>query len=618
VATSSPLANYNQPIFSKSSGDEDELVAGVVALGSSFQAAGHLKVQYPDFAHLMALAGRVPVKVTSEFGDIEVGDAIKASSIPGFGTKAVESGRIVGYALGDVYFKTASSTEVATGTVMALIQPGYIGSSLAKSSKGRQAVEIREASTSTPEVFVVRGDARFEGRFGIIAPSSTEVFIVDPVATTTPTVVIRSHATGTPALRVEGDIVLRGQGTVAGAATSSDSVTGQNMTDGSDSNDTEVRLRVVQSDVGTTQLVVGSSADFAGEISVIEAVVTGHLVVTNGLSVTGNFELSGAIIQPFEEAEGEYLQIGDAVTVVDDGVVGLTYADRPEFRPAIGIVVGIEDIGGKSYETYSSSSGEGGDNTATTTQDVPDKSNKPNSRTVKVAIGGVVGGFEELVPGSRYFLSDISAYSDRQAVTSTLPSLIPSEPSVNGAAIQVVGLAKSASELIVNPSFEWRIVGEDNSSGDAPIYVNQYNVDNIIIGDSNNQDTDASDQNSNDQSSSDNSISDTATSTEEVTDDPVETPNDDNSIGDTATSTDEVIDSGSNSDGADGNISEDQTGSTETDSNATSIEEVVKEKAVKDSPLFDSPSSMTSEESGQAEPVVEENSQAEAETSVVE
>jgi hypothetical protein len=184
--------------------------------------------------------------------------------------------------------------------------------------------------------------------------------------------------------------------------------------------------------------------------------------VTDGLSVTGMFELDGAIVQPFREAQGEYLDIGDAVTVVADGAVGMAYADMPEFKPAIGIVVGFA----------------GDMDIASTTQ----------LRTAKVAIGGVVGGFEGLSAGLRYFLSDITSYSERQEATSTLPGLIPGTPGIDGAAIQVVGLAKSSSELIINPSFDWRIVGEDNAETGAPIYVNQYNVENIIIDSGNDDD----------------------------------------------------------------------------------------------------------------------------------
>ncbi|MEX0916518.1 MAG: hypothetical protein WDZ44_00190, partial [Candidatus Spechtbacterales bacterium] len=48
----------------------------------------------------VALSGTVPLKVTTENGDIKPGDPITSSSIPGIGMKATQSGRIVGFALG--------------------------------------------------------------------------------------------------------------------------------------------------------------------------------------------------------------------------------------------------------------------------------------------------------------------------------------------------------------------------------------------------------------------------------------------------------------------------------------------------------------------------------------
>jgi len=47
----------------------------------------------------VALKGRVPVLVTTENGPIKIGDPITASSKPGVGMKATQSGRIVGYAM---------------------------------------------------------------------------------------------------------------------------------------------------------------------------------------------------------------------------------------------------------------------------------------------------------------------------------------------------------------------------------------------------------------------------------------------------------------------------------------------------------------------------------------
>jgi len=52
-----------------------------------------------DNERLVALAGRVPVKVSTENGEIKVGDLLTSSSKPGVAMKATEPGRVIGIAL---------------------------------------------------------------------------------------------------------------------------------------------------------------------------------------------------------------------------------------------------------------------------------------------------------------------------------------------------------------------------------------------------------------------------------------------------------------------------------------------------------------------------------------
>jgi hypothetical protein len=65
---------------------------------------------------VIALAGRVPVKISVENGSIRVGDPLTSSSKPGAAMKATRAGKIVGYAL-----------EPATkdGQVLMFVQAGY-------------------------------------------------------------------------------------------------------------------------------------------------------------------------------------------------------------------------------------------------------------------------------------------------------------------------------------------------------------------------------------------------------------------------------------------------------------------------------------------------------------
>ena len=75
----------------------------------------------------VSLAGRVPVKVTTENGPIQTGDAITSSSIPGVGMRATKSGRIVGTALG-------SYSGEGIGSVIIFVNPSYfLGTAIAQS-----------------------------------------------------------------------------------------------------------------------------------------------------------------------------------------------------------------------------------------------------------------------------------------------------------------------------------------------------------------------------------------------------------------------------------------------------------------------------------------------------
>ncbi len=58
----------------------------------------------------VALAGRVPVKVSMNNGSIQIGDALVSSDVPGYAMKATKPGMILGYAIEDA--STTGTTEV--------------------------------------------------------------------------------------------------------------------------------------------------------------------------------------------------------------------------------------------------------------------------------------------------------------------------------------------------------------------------------------------------------------------------------------------------------------------------------------------------------------------------
>jgi len=91
---------------------------GVVST-SPYEVAGS------DDGHsvILALTGRVPVKVSTENGPIEPGDPLTSSSTPGVAMKATEPGDIIGTAL-EAYDGTQDSDEITVQLHVGFDDPG--------------------------------------------------------------------------------------------------------------------------------------------------------------------------------------------------------------------------------------------------------------------------------------------------------------------------------------------------------------------------------------------------------------------------------------------------------------------------------------------------------------
>lgn len=84
-------------------------------LGVVATAPGLILGEQSENAYPIALAGRVPVKVTTENGLIKAGDRITVSSIPGYGMRTDTAGRVVGVALEDLNPETLTAcNELST------------------------------------------------------------------------------------------------------------------------------------------------------------------------------------------------------------------------------------------------------------------------------------------------------------------------------------------------------------------------------------------------------------------------------------------------------------------------------------------------------------------------
>ncbi|MBT6954867.1 MAG: hypothetical protein HN991_00755 [Candidatus Jacksonbacteria bacterium] len=131
------------------------------------------------------------------------------------------------------------------------------------------------------------------------------------------------------------------------------------------------------------------------------------------VTITGNLEVESAVVQNYtfdcSWAECYSAKKGMAVYISGDSTVSLASAASTDTAPAIGLIVTDEINDGDE---------------------------------ITVAIGGVLGGFEDLESGKRYFLS------------STTGELTQGQ---DGDLIQVVAIAQSETELLIQPALDYFI-----------------------------------------------------------------------------------------------------------------------------------------------------------------
>ncbi|MDE2312232.1 MAG: hypothetical protein KGJ93_04085, partial [Patescibacteria group bacterium] len=129
VASSTASSSTPGALVQKSTHGYDSGLLGVVSTnpaivieGSSLEFMSGSNYQPDPMRPAIALAGRVPVKVTNENGNIQAGDFLTSSAeFPGYAMKATRSGYVLGRALSD-FSGSASSTG---GSVLMFVNPGF-------------------------------------------------------------------------------------------------------------------------------------------------------------------------------------------------------------------------------------------------------------------------------------------------------------------------------------------------------------------------------------------------------------------------------------------------------------------------------------------------------------
>ncbi|MBI2405431.1 hypothetical protein HYV21_00035 [Candidatus Microgenomates bacterium] len=110
---------YSPYLAAKSQKTYDSHILGVMSSINEVEAPGEGQRKAAHY-HLLALAGRVPVKVSTENGPIAVGDPLTSSSTPGVAMKATKAGPIIGKAM-----EPFDSAQGGQGRIMVFVNVSW-------------------------------------------------------------------------------------------------------------------------------------------------------------------------------------------------------------------------------------------------------------------------------------------------------------------------------------------------------------------------------------------------------------------------------------------------------------------------------------------------------------
>lgn len=146
--------------------NEGTMLMGIVSTKPAFVAGKPGPDTYP-----IALAGRVPTKVSTMNGAINVGDPLGPSSIPGTAVKATKAGPIVGLALERYDLATVGKIEV-------FVNPGWWGGPEEKEAADSSTTNVDTGSAPAASTASVSGDGTMSYRgFAVIAAGSKRVHV---------------------------------------------------------------------------------------------------------------------------------------------------------------------------------------------------------------------------------------------------------------------------------------------------------------------------------------------------------------------------------------------------------------------------------------------------------
>jgi hypothetical protein len=238
--------------------------------------------QYNVTKPLIALVGRVPVKVSSENGTIKVGDRLVASTKAGYAMKATKQGMTLGMALEDMTFENG----VTESKVMTFVNVSWYFP---------EVVEELEKEYQTAQALGIQANAA-AALTAAAAAQTDSVSNLDSLSN------LSDLANPT--------------GAVAGASTEATNVTVTVAIP-----PTEFpNLIVTKALTVGKELKVSGKATFEGEVEVLADATFGkNVIIVGNLRIGGNLEVAGAVTTSM--TAGASIAAGDAVAVGPDGKV---------------------------------------------------------------------------------------------------------------------------------------------------------------------------------------------------------------------------------------------------------------------------------------------------------
>jgi hypothetical protein len=178
---------HEETFVQKGSAANADLLVGVYSTNPALRLSQVDETINSARAVPIALAGRVPVKVSTENGPVLPGDPITISPTkPGVGVRATGTGRIIGMSMG-------TYTGDGIGSVTVFLNPSYYTVPTAAVLQGQTSngafIDINVSGTATIDTLVVSDEARIKTlKVSGVAEFGGDIKIVAPVNTRAATI----------------------------------------------------------------------------------------------------------------------------------------------------------------------------------------------------------------------------------------------------------------------------------------------------------------------------------------------------------------------------------------------------------------------------------------------